>query len=383
METSMQVLDEESKAYFNFINSLNSESTRNSYKFCLEKFLIYYKLDLASFLQLPTEEMSNLIIKYLVDKKISRGHKNLVTATLKHLCEINDIVLNWKKIKKFINSEKTGNEANGRDRAYTHEEIQKILDFCDQRMKTIFLILASIGLRIGALQSLRLSNLNKIDNLYKITVYSGDNEEYFTLCTPEAANEIDIYLDFRKRHGEKLTGDSFLVTKKFDTNLTIEGFIGQPFGKKSLPVILEDYIRNSGLRNIDHANPHKRKEVPRLHGFRKFFTTQCINAKLNPEIREMLLGHKIGLASCYYKPTEQEMLDEYMKAVNNLTINEENRLKIKIQKLEVEKSRIDKLEENLRILQKGLELMFMFMQTVSYVNRSVRMYGCIPDMYYV
>jgi hypothetical protein len=73
----MQVLDEESKAYFNFINSLNSESTRNPYKFCLEKFLIYYKLDLASFLMLPTEDMSNLIIKYLVDKKISRGYKNL------------------------------------------------------------------------------------------------------------------------------------------------------------------------------------------------------------------------------------------------------------------------------------------------------------------
>ena len=98
----MQILDEESKAYFNFINALNSESTRNSYKFCLEKFLIYNKLDLSSFLKLQTEEMSNLIIKYLVDKKISRGYKNLVTATLKHLCEMNDIVLNWKKIKKFI-----------------------------------------------------------------------------------------------------------------------------------------------------------------------------------------------------------------------------------------------------------------------------------------
>ncbi|MGB7935380.1 MAG: hypothetical protein WCF21_02020, partial [Nitrososphaeraceae archaeon] len=36
--------------------------------------------------------------------------------TLKHACEINDVVLNWKKIKKFINSEKTGNETNGRDR---------------------------------------------------------------------------------------------------------------------------------------------------------------------------------------------------------------------------------------------------------------------------
>ena len=104
----MQILDEESKAYFNFINALNAESTRNSYKFCLQKFLIYYKLHLASFLKLPTEDMSNLIIKYLVDKKISRGYKNLITATLKHLCEINDIVLNWKKIKKFINFKKTG-----------------------------------------------------------------------------------------------------------------------------------------------------------------------------------------------------------------------------------------------------------------------------------
>jgi integrase len=172
----MQILDEQSKAYFNFINALNSESTRNSYKFCLEKFLIYCKLDLTSFLKLPTEEMSNLIIKYLVDKKISRGYKNLVTATLKHLCEINDIVLNWKKIKKFINSEKTGNEANGRDRACTHEEIQKLLDFCDQRMKTIFLILASTGLRIGALQSLRLRNLNKIDNHYMFVMVR------YTIC---------------------------------------------------------------------------------------------------------------------------------------------------------------------------------------------------------
>ena len=73
--------------------------------------------------------MTNLIIKYFVDIKISNQYKNLINATLKHACEINDVVLNWKKIKKFINSEKTGNETNGRDRAYTHQEIQNILEF--------------------------------------------------------------------------------------------------------------------------------------------------------------------------------------------------------------------------------------------------------------
>lgn len=123
----MQVLDENSQVFFNFINTLHSEATKESYKFCLEKFLNHNRIDLLSFLKLPQQDISNLIIKYLVDKKVSRQYKNLITATLKHACEINDVVLNWKKIKKFINFEKTGNETKGRERGYSHQEIQKIL----------------------------------------------------------------------------------------------------------------------------------------------------------------------------------------------------------------------------------------------------------------
>ena len=71
-------------------------------------------MDLLSILKLPQRDISNLIIKYLADNKVSRQYKNLIAATLKHVCEINDIVLNWKKIKKFVNSDKTDNETNGR-----------------------------------------------------------------------------------------------------------------------------------------------------------------------------------------------------------------------------------------------------------------------------
>jgi hypothetical protein len=137
-DIGMQVLDENSQVFYNFINSLHSDSTKESYRFCLEKFLNHYEIDLLSFLKLPQQNITNLIIKYLVDKKVSRQYKNLITATLKHACEINDIILNWKKIKKFINSEKTGNETNGRDRGYTHEEIKKVLDFSEQRIRTAF-----------------------------------------------------------------------------------------------------------------------------------------------------------------------------------------------------------------------------------------------------
>ena len=115
----VQVLDENSQAFFNFINSLGAQHTRESYRFCLEKFLSHYGIDLLSFLKLLQQDITNLVIKYLVERKISRGYKKLVTSSIKHACEINDIVLNWKKIKKFISSEKTGNETNGRDRGYT------------------------------------------------------------------------------------------------------------------------------------------------------------------------------------------------------------------------------------------------------------------------
>ncbi|MDW0259296.1 MAG: tyrosine-type recombinase/integrase [Nitrososphaeraceae archaeon] len=196
------------------------------------KFLNHYEIDLLSFLKLLQQNITNLIIKYLVDKKGSRQYKNLITATLKHACEINDIVLNWKKIKEFVHPEKTGNETNGRDRVFAHEEIQKILGFCDQKIRTAFLLLTSTGIRIGALQTLKLEDLVKIDDIYKIRVYSGDKEKYITFCTPECAKEINSYLEFRRRRGEKLTDDSYLIVKKFDAKF--EDYRSKPFNARSL-----------------------------------------------------------------------------------------------------------------------------------------------------
>ncbi|MDP9489513.1 MAG: hypothetical protein M3P28_04860 [Thermoproteota archaeon] len=157
----------------------------------------HYKLDLAKFLKLPVAKITDLITEYLAEKKVSKSTKNTIFYTIKHACEINDVLLNWKKIKKFTTSQKTGNEISGRDRGYEHAEIQQILQFSDQRVKTAFLILASTGMRIGGLPSLKVRDLERIDDLYKVTVYSGEREQYITFTTPEAAKEIDSYLEFR------------------------------------------------------------------------------------------------------------------------------------------------------------------------------------------
>ncbi|MDW3644361.1 MAG: hypothetical protein QN819_05955, partial [Nitrososphaeraceae archaeon] len=66
-------------------------------------------------------------------------------------------MLNVKKIKRYIPPKKRVN----RDRAYTHEEIHSLLDICDERMRAVILLLASSGMRIGAVPLLKIRNLEK------------------------------------------------------------------------------------------------------------------------------------------------------------------------------------------------------------------------------
>lgn len=56
---------------------------------------------------------------------------------------------------------------------------------------------------------------------------------------------------------------------------------------------------------------------------------------------EILMGHSVGLSDSYYRATESELLEDYLKGVEFLTINEENRLRKKVKVLEVEKSRLE------------------------------------------
>ncbi|MDP9489274.1 MAG: site-specific integrase [Thermoproteota archaeon] len=274
-------------------------------------------------------------IEFLKKEGKTASRINVYVIPVKSFYTINDVILNVRKIGKFLPE----NRKVRQGKAYTHSEIGKMLEIADERIRAVICILSSTGIRLGALPELRLRHLEDT----KFTIYEGTKEEYITFCTPECKKAIDDYLDMRSRYREKLKDESYLIREQFDLRNPGKP---RPMQRRTIQWKIYDLCKRAG---IDKSN------ISVIHGFRKFFTTQCVNSKINPEIREMLLGHKIGLASSYYRPTEEEMLEEYKKAVNNLTINEVNRLKIKVQKLEVEKSRIDKLEENFRLLQSKLK----------------------------
>ncbi len=56
------------------------------------------------------------------------------------------------------------------------------------------------------------------------------------------------------------------------------------------------------------------------HGFRKFYKTRAEQA-MRPANVELTMGHDIGVSKSYYKPTEREILEDYLKAVDLLSVN--------------------------------------------------------------
>lgn len=86
--------------------------------------------------------------------------------------------------------------------------------------------------------------------------------------------------------------------------------------------LVEDALWTQGVRSKLDANK-KRHEFQTDHGFRKFFKTRCELSKVNSLHIEMLMNHSIGISDSYMKPTEENLLDDYLNAVDSLTINSE------------------------------------------------------------
>jgi integrase len=318
-----------------FLSSIKSPETRLSYSIYFKSFIKILGTDSDLFCGGDPRQIERKIIDFIIDMKTkgkSYGAIHNYTAAALAFYKISDVMLNVTKINKFMPERRKMKK----DRAYTHQEISRFLEITDERMRAAILLMSSSGIRMGALPGLRLRHLEDS----KLTVYEGTNEEYFAFITPECKNAIDSYLQMRSRYGEVLGPGSFLLREQFDTQDQFQISKARQLTIMMVRCKMMDLQERLGIRS----------QVALTHGFRKFFTTQLINSKVNPQIREMLLGHKIGLASCYYRPTEEEMYFEYEKAIDRLTINEENRLKLRVRLLESEKTNYEKLDAKIEAL---------------------------------
>jgi integrase len=295
------------QSYRNFIEAVHSPFTRYVYKNSLMLYMKYRKVENCDQL---LEGDPRTLQQQIIDYIISLREQNKLNATtissrvspVKKFYETNDIELKWKRIKSYIGRGKS--KKYKKDRPYTHLEIQKMLEKADQRGRIAILLMSSSGIRVGALTSLKLRNLERIDKykIYRITVYENEDEEYITFCTAECAAAIDSYLEYRKRHGEyPLNENAPVLREEFDIHDEIRATRPRALTEQSFRKMIRDIGLRSGvmenmsaLEEDQTEGRRQRRPVKETHGFRKFFQTTAINNGMSPLYTEILMGHHSG-----------------------------------------------------------------------------------------
>src|SRR6476659_1037160 len=161
-----------------YYSSISSPYTQRLYRTYLQKYLAFYGMkDVDELLTKDHKEVESQIIDFIItlkEKGMKRAAIANYTCPILSFCKIMDIMVNITKINKFMPSPVKSKKTFG----YTHEQIQKLLDIADERMRVVILLASGCGLRIGAIPSLNVGSCEEYKGLYKITIYENQPEEY-------------------------------------------------------------------------------------------------------------------------------------------------------------------------------------------------------------
>jgi hypothetical protein len=381
LELELEKQEQVLSPYDNFLYALKAKETKRQYQHRLDKFLSFMGFKgtieekcckLYHFTKKHNESniMQSYLIKFINYQKqriengeISEGTLCNYIKSIKLFYSMNDININWKKIGKGVPAERH----NADDRIPTIEEIKRLLGHPDRRVKPIVYTMLSAGIRVGSWDYLKWKHIipivrNNALVAAKIILINTkiNNREYFSFITPEAYKSLKDWMDFRQMHGENVTGESWLMRdtwEKIDRDHSHRiGLAKFPkeFGRVPIGNMIGEAWRIQGIRDLlDPAKKIRRHEFKSTHCFRKYFETKC-QLKMNHNNIKLLMDHSLGESQNYHRPIEEELLEDYLNAIDLLTINEENRLKMKIEKLEVERDTLHELRAEIELLKKDM-----------------------------
>jgi hypothetical protein len=323
-----------------FEDALPNLLTRKKYEKRLDIFLRFTKVEgkdvkerARSFVKLAKSDPQSatiLINDYMRSQRERAERKEISEATLpgyfkpiRLLLEMNDVVLNWKKISRRIPQ----GSHFAHDRPPLPEEVKIILGYPDRRMRPAVLAMVSSGIRVGAFDYLNVGHIEPIETdgevrAARMKVYAGEKEEYSTFISGEAYRAISEYLAYRKSVGERVGSDSPLIRDLVSGDRMGRGEPHLPKRCNGIQIsnLIQDALKAGNLRTGLKAGS-RRYDFQAAHGFRKYFKTVCERRMKSLNV-ELLLGHSVGLGDNYYRPTVDELLQDYLQAIPDLTILE-------------------------------------------------------------
>lgn len=362
------ILDYESglrtqRSYRLFKNAINSQKTLKKYDDELLKFINRFGYsDYNSILLDDIDIIQNHLEDFTMEFK-ERGNKR---STIKgHLqpielfLEVNKKLFHKRALHLLYpkDTSKTGNSI-----PYSNDDVLRILSATrSKRVIALIHFFASTGSRPNSINDpiLRFKHITPMPLGCKaVLLYSDSNEEYWAFLTPEASKALDDYVDHRIYLGEKITQESpvFTTTREKQQSYNPENII--PLNDVTLSGLMQRIVSESRIEKHKVGN---RFDKGLFLGFRKRFNTILkMDSEVNSNVAEKLMAHKKGLDGVYFKPTREDSFREFSKAINQLTLNESERLKLEVKDLTENKDDIikqyeDRISRTEKILNKVLE----------------------------
>ena len=139
---------------------------------------------------------------------------------------------------------------------------------------------------------------------------------------------IDRYLEERSKDGEIIKHDSPLIRNLYNS-LSVK-HAAKPLSIGGLKSILKNALNLSRVRE----NFEFKGQVKMSRGFRKFYKSEADLSGMLPATVELTQGHSIGIPGHYLRPRESDILADYEKVIDRITIDDKHRLKKRNQELE-------------------------------------------------
>jgi integrase len=332
------------KPYDNFKNVLDSKEsqTKSAYIKYFRYYLQFLKIKdpnplITKRYYTPQEiaRIEDKIISYIDHLKIQKLNLSTIKGRVYSIFKFytaNRVNLDRKHISQYFPAP----SKTKKDLPYTIEDVQKMLEATTNPERDNFMLylLSSTGMRIGALSDLTYGDIEPMypegyqgKHLYKVIVYRGTREEYYTFTTFECAEALDSYTDYRKRMGENITKDSPLLRDQLSSNYRTKKKNQANF-LRSFSDVVDRITNRAGVRT--KGNDRQKRHSKMLdHAFRKMVNSKMIEAGVEYDTKEFLLAHKTtrGLDTSYSRIPVNKRLSEYVKAIDLLTISPENRLR--------------------------------------------------------
>lgn len=227
--------------------------------------------------------------------------------------------------------------------AVTLPEIRKLIDHSKPKRKALYTVLISSGMRIGETLGLKKRDFDFSQERIRITIpakITKKNTERQTYISKEAEHYL---LPIIKRMNQ----DDLVFSTNKDIRKSVNNEILN-FWHLRKKTELDTKYENSTIHKIT------------LHSFRAFFETQASNTH-GLEYAHALIGHS-GYLEQYYRLSDEDRLEKYIELEPKITIEEDFRNQIKINKqnkkiseLEENTEKIEELENTIQTLQSNLK----------------------------